>query len=76
MVPFIRSLLGSPKSAISRQFSFLQFHNFRKCYHNDLTHCLFYFSSFEYVVSAEHAVGSFENGSWNGVVGMLVRNVN
>ena len=36
----------------------------------------FYFCSFEYVLSPEDATGAFENGTWNGLVGMLVRKVN
>ena len=32
-------------------------------------------NSFEYVEPADGAYGSFENGSWNGMIGMLVRAV-
>ena len=32
--------------------------------------------SFEYVLSPDQLYGSLENGSWNGMVGMLVRDVN
>ena len=32
--------------------------------------------SFEYALPTDQAYGSFENGSWNGMVGMLVRDVN
>ena len=32
--------------------------------------------SFEYVLSPDQLYGSLENGTWNGMVGMLVRDVN
>ena len=50
------------------------FPNFYDC--DLLTRYRFYFYIFEYVVPSDGAHGSFENGSWNGVIGMLVRNVN
>ena len=31
--------------------------------------------SFEYILSPDETYGSFRNGSWNGMVGMLVRGV-
>ena len=34
------------------------------------------YGSFQYMLPPDEAYGSFENGSWNGMVGMLVRNVN
>lgn len=37
---------------------------------------LFIFDSFEYVLPPDLAYGGFINGSWNGMVGMLVRGVN
>ena len=34
------------------------------------------YCSFEYVIEPNSVYGAFENGSWNGMIGMLVRFVN
>ena len=78
----MKSLPGWPKNATLRKNSLLHstcICNYRQFFTNQIIFQmplnLPILISFQYVLPRGMNYGSFENGSWNGMIGMIVENV-